>query len=116
MKTQLVKEATNYYEADDLDKRLGAVVRRFRLLNNLTQGELAEAAGVSQAYISQIETIKRNSKIRLQTLRQISIALQFPCLSRMIEAAEGLPLNEVTPRIDQLIDRLESTTKKTKRN
>jgi transcriptional regulator with XRE-family HTH domain len=37
-------------------RRLGAVVRRWRKRRNLTQGELARRAGLGQAHLSLIES------------------------------------------------------------
>lgn len=45
--------------------QIGAVIRRFRNERGWSQGELAEAAGVSRVFVSQLENGKARAEIRL---------------------------------------------------
>jgi DNA-binding XRE family transcriptional regulator/PHD/YefM family antitoxin component YafN of YafNO toxin-antitoxin module len=65
-------------EIDEAPSPIGPL-RKWR---GLTQGQLAEAAGISQGYLSEIETGKKVGDVR--TLRAIAAAL-------------NISLNDVTP-------------------
>ena len=43
-------------EVERLKKQVGPVLRRARLNNGMTQAQLANSAGVAQAYISMVES------------------------------------------------------------
>lgn len=45
--------------------QIGAVIRRFRNERGWSQGELAEAAGVSRVFVSQLENGKARAEMRL---------------------------------------------------
>lgn len=53
-------------------------VYRFRVLQQLSQAKLAEMAGVSSAYISQIECEHLHKGVTLTALTEISEALGVP--------------------------------------
>jgi transcriptional regulator with XRE-family HTH domain len=55
---------------------IGIRVRRWRKRRRMTQQELADAAGISQTYISQIENCQRTLRI-LETVERIAAALQI---------------------------------------
>ena len=57
-------------------KILANNIYKFRVLNNLSQKELAEKSNVSAAYISQIEHCRSNKNIT--SIIKISQALQMP--------------------------------------
>lgn len=68
---------------------------KFRVLNNLSQKELAEKSNVSTAYISQIENCRPNK--RIAPLIKIAQALKVPpCI---------LFAEEVCPKYLQCIER-----------
>ena len=56
-------------------------VHNLRKIKNLTQGELAKTSGVSQAYLSQIETGEANPTVA--TLQRIADALDVPARELM---------------------------------
>lgn len=62
--------------------------RKYRLLANLTQQQLADHVGVSKAHISQIENYKREASVRL--LIHISVILGV-CLDELL----GIPCNKI---------------------
>ena len=68
--------ATNWYSMSDLAivSELGAYLKQIRLQQNLTQGELAEKAGLSRSAISEMENGKTATS--LQTIIQVLRALQ----------------------------------------
>ena len=57
-------------------KILANNIYKFRVLNNLSQKELAEKSNVSAAYISQIENCRPNKEI--SSVIKIAQALQVP--------------------------------------
>lgn len=58
----------------DMRQLVGRRVRQFRLAKNLTQERFAEACGFSQAYLSGLESGRRNPTI--VTLFEIAQALE----------------------------------------
>lgn len=56
-------------------ENLGKNIKRYRLLQNLTQEKLAEKVGVHQTYIGKIETGKINASVK--QLFTISRALKI---------------------------------------
>lgn len=78
-------------EGRDLAARIAMLVRMLRGLNGMPQKELAENSGVSQGYLSQIESDTRKFHV-LATLEAISWELGLK-LSELIEFAErpGVP-------------------------
>jgi transcriptional regulator with XRE-family HTH domain len=59
-------------------------LRRFRLAQGLTQEELANAAGLRQALISELESSKLD--VRLDTLSRLAIALNVTLADLFDEA------------------------------
>lgn len=59
----------------------GAEVRKWRKVRGLTMASLADAVGISEAYLSQIETGKRQGTV--STFQKIARALDID-LSRLI--------------------------------
>jgi XRE family aerobic/anaerobic benzoate catabolism transcriptional regulator len=67
---------------DDFLRALGERVRSERAQRGLSRKSLAEQAGISERYVTQIESGKGNVSIAL--LRQVAVALGLP-LSRLVE-------------------------------
>lgn len=57
--------------------RIGEVIRKLRKEKNLTSSELAKRAGISQAYLSQLETGKNNNPTS-DILKKIALGLNIP--------------------------------------
>ena len=77
-------------------------IYKFRVLNNLSQKELAEKSNLSAAYISQIENWRPNK--RITSLIKIAQALQVPpCI---------LFAEEFCPKYLQCIERVVSLSGK----
>ena len=53
----------------------GEMVRRLRESNWMTMRELAEAAGVSESTISNVESQTQKKRVRPKTARKIAVAL-----------------------------------------
>ena len=64
------------HKKGEILKQLGERLRQQRLRNGLTQEELAEKAGFSRSYYTEVETGKRNISI-LNTVR-LAVALNVP--------------------------------------
>ncbi len=63
---------------DDMtQRRLGAVVRRLRVQQNLTQERLAARAGLTQGHLSKIEAGERPNP-GVATLKKLARALNVP--------------------------------------
>lgn len=78
---------------------VGKCIKKFRMLKNLTQKQLGEKIGVSQAAIGQFES--EDSNLKLETVIKIANALDippqylfgdsyFPCTELDIEKSEYL--------------------------
>lgn len=65
---------------------VGQIVRKARIACDLTQGRLAETAGMAQSIVSAIENGARNPTIR--TLKRLARALGLRLVVRL-EAANG---------------------------
>ncbi len=50
-------------------------IKKYRILNNMTQAQLAEKTNLSHDYIRQIESDKVANTFSIQTLYEISLAL-----------------------------------------
>src|SRR5437867_4000604 len=61
-------------QKDDLNRRVGGIVRRKREEQNLTQAELAKAADLSRTSIAFIESAKQ--ECGLETFVKVALALQ----------------------------------------
>jgi transcriptional regulator with XRE-family HTH domain len=59
------------------EKRLGAVVRRLRRQQDLTQEQLARRAGIAQAHVSQIESGARANPSAM-VVKKLARALDVP--------------------------------------
>jgi transcriptional regulator with XRE-family HTH domain len=59
------------------ERRLGAVVRRLRRQQDLTQDQLARRAGLDQGHVSQIESGKRANPSAL-VIKKLARALGVP--------------------------------------
>lgn len=71
----------------NINQKIGIVVRKQRLLTQISQERLGEAAGLHRTYISDVERGKRN--ITIVSLYKIATALHLS-LSNLIEEAEKL--------------------------
>ena len=61
---------------EDIYKIIRYNIKKYRLLKGLTQAELAEKANLTHDYIRQIESNKVANTFSVQTLYDISIALE----------------------------------------
>ena len=59
-------------------RQIGLKIAYYRKLNSITQEELAEAVGLSAAYIGHIEAPNIKKAISLDTLFDIAKALNIP--------------------------------------
>ena len=66
----------------DINKQVGARIRKFRLAKGLSQEELAFEADLHRAYIGQIERGEKN--IGVQNLQKIATALKVK-ISKLID-------------------------------
>jgi len=66
----------------DINKQVGARIRKYRLGKGLSQEELAFEADLHRAYIGQIERGEKN--IGIQNLQKIATALKIK-ISKLIE-------------------------------
>ncbi|HJC43384.1 MAG TPA: helix-turn-helix domain-containing protein [Candidatus Mediterraneibacter gallistercoris] len=78
---------------------VGGNIRKARKVLGITQKELGEKLGISQAAIGQLENDRSNPK--METLRKISKALDVS-ISELINVEEGTDINIVDPDIEQL--------------
>jgi len=60
---------------EDIYKIIRNNIKKYRLLKGLTQAELAEKANLTHDYIRQIESNKVANTFSVQTLYDISVAL-----------------------------------------
>ena len=79
------------YPLIDLDLRVGLAVRRLRQVRQMTQSDLAQSAGISQASVSMTENGLRNTRFNLVTLQKMAYALGENRLSDLIRFAEDVP-------------------------
>ncbi len=68
-------------------KEFGAIVRAKRMELDLTQQELAERSGITQAHISRIESGEYNSSV--VTVCRLAKALHIPVESLLQSATDG---------------------------
>jgi transcriptional regulator with XRE-family HTH domain len=66
----------------EINKQVGARIRKYRLLKGFSQEELAFEADLHRAYIGQIERGEKN--IGVQNLQKIATALKVK-ISKLIE-------------------------------
>ena len=62
---------------EDIYKIIRHNIRKYRIMKNMTQAELAEKADLTHDYIRQIESNKVANTFSVQTLYDISIALDI---------------------------------------
>ena len=66
-------------------RRLGETIRHYRQENDISQSGLAEAAGLTRGYVSQLEN--GNHSPSLHTIRQISLGLDMDLHELIRDAA-----------------------------
>ncbi|MCF6153941.1 MAG: XRE family transcriptional regulator [Candidatus Brocadia sp.] len=69
---------------------VGSNIRKFRLKGGITQEELALMSGLSQGYINQLESGKRN--YTQKSLELIANALSMPIIEFFREENEDIPI------------------------
>lgn len=62
---------------EDIYKIIRHNIKKYRLMKNMTQAELAEKANLTHDYVRQIESDKVANTFSVQTLYDISIALEI---------------------------------------
>lgn len=62
---------------EDIYKIIRHNIKKYRLLKNMTQAELAEKTDLTHDYIRQIESDKVANTFSVQTLYDISVALDI---------------------------------------
>jgi len=62
---------------EDIYKIIRHNIKKYRVLRNMTQAELAEKVSLTHDYIRQIESDKVANTFSIQTLYDISIALDI---------------------------------------
>lgn len=70
---------SNFYRRDNMEniyRKIGARIRLYREKSGMTQESLSESAGISQNFMSQLETGRRNPSVG--TLSRIAAALNTP--------------------------------------
>lgn len=76
---------------------VGKAIKLCRTQKNMTQAELAGAAGISVSYLSLIEQGKRDPN--LSTVEGIANALKVPLSVLIFLAAEGNELQSISPEM-----------------
>ena len=68
--------------------KFGETIKLFRIANNCTTKELAERAGVTSSYVSQIEKLKRD--VTCEKLKKIAgvFGVSISTLARISETSE----------------------------
>lgn len=64
-------------QMEDIYKIIRHNIKKYRILKNMTQAELAEKADLTHDYIRQIESDKVANTFSVQTLYDISLALDI---------------------------------------
>lgn len=78
---------------------VGANIEKYRRKADLTQGKLAEKAGVGVAFISRVE---RGEKLmKLQTLRRIAEALNVSCDALLYPESEKTSLANIQKLLEK---------------
>jgi len=62
-------------QMEDIYKIIRHNIKKYRVLKNMTQAELAEKADLTHDYVRQIESEKVANTFSVQTLYDISVAL-----------------------------------------
>lgn len=93
----------------DLGKRISLIIKRLRQAQGMNQVTLAEQAGVTQGFISQMENGQANLRMNINTLQAIALALGEETLSSLIAKAENVPsLDEAVADVRSLVAELDS--------
>ena len=61
---------------EDISKKFGANLKKIRQEKNMSQGDICRSLGVDRAYISNLESGKRNPT--LATIKRLADALGVP--------------------------------------
>lgn len=64
--------------SEKIYRNIGNNVYRFRVLEHLSQAQLAEKSNMSAAYVSQIEGFRLHKGITCTTVMKIAAALEIP--------------------------------------
>lgn len=92
-------------------KELGKSIREIRIGLNLTQEKLAELAGLSSNFISQIE--RGRNKCSLDTIHKLSIALNTPLPELFSFISTPTKTKDIyQKRIEMLLNKLQKKDKK----
>ena len=83
---------------ENLYRKIGQNIYKFRVLNHLSQARLAEDSNVSAAYISQIECARLHKGITCTVLIKIAEALRVPACILLAE--------EACPKFSQCMERI----------
>ncbi|MBI2059239.1 MAG: helix-turn-helix transcriptional regulator [Nitrospirae bacterium] len=96
----------------DFVRRFGRNLRRVRLELDLSQEEIAERAGITNKYLSEIENGKRS--VRLAVAHRLSHALGKTLDELSASEAAGKPSKsyQIEPRLTDLLRRLETAEKR----
>jgi len=89
---------------------LGETIRVLRLERNMSQRQLAQAAGVARSYVSMIESGARTN-IGTQTLERVAAVLGLPAgaiLNRAAVAFSSLEPLELSPEARRLAERIDA--------
>jgi transcriptional regulator with XRE-family HTH domain len=89
---------------ENLFKKLGARIKLLRENSGLTQEELSETAGISQNFMSQLETGRRSPS--LPTINKIASVLNVPIYMFFKFDPEDKPKKIVIKNYDSLISSL----------
>lgn len=65
----------------ELNQIIGAKIKQYRTLANLTQIQLSEKAGISISYLSKLEASGCDKSLSLSTLNQIANALNIDIIN-----------------------------------
>ena len=85
-------------------RTIGNNIYKFRVLQRLSQAQLAEQSDVSAAYISQIECSRLHKGITCTAVMKIAEALQVPACVLLAE--------ETCPKYSQCMERINLSEKK----
>ena len=94
----------------DLALQVGQRVRAVRRAANITQGEIGEAVGTNQGYITALENGAQNPTLR--TLGKLADALGVPARQFFPVATGGLMADEAATLLPEVSARLSSLLKR----
>ena len=99
---------TNKEMEIDLQNRIAIAVRTLRVSKGLSQKDLADATGLTQAAISLTErrsTKAKKARMNLTTVKKIADALQIS-LWKLIREAESCDVSQAVPNLERVRRRL----------